>query len=56
MFGTFSVTNDYEKHQNSKIYIQFFTETDGLNSYFLLQIIERDGLLEMSNEILFFKT
>ena len=25
-FGTFSITNGYEKHWNSKIYIQFFTE------------------------------
>ena len=39
-----------------KFYIQFFTERDGLNSYILLQIKERDVLLEMCNEILFFKT
>ena len=33
-----------------------FKERDGLNSYFRIQIVERDVLLKMCHGILFFKT
>ena len=55
-FGTFSVTNGVKNGQISWFTFHFFTERDGLNSYFLLQFIERGPISYMCNVFLFWST
>ena len=43
----------HEKCSNFKVYIWFFTERDGLNGYFWLQMIEKGLLSQMCNGFLF---
>ena len=53
-FGTFSVTNGYENTGIPRFILNFLQNC--LNSYFWVQIAERDVLLDMCNGILFYET
>ena len=54
-FCNFSVTNGMKNAQISKFTFDFFTERDGLNGDFWLQMIEKGLISQMCNGFLFMK-
>ena len=52
-FCNFSVTNGMKNARISKFTFDFFTERDGLNGYFWLQLIEKYLISQMCNGFLF---
>ena len=52
-FCNFSITNGMKNAQISKFTFNFFTERDGLNGYFWLQLIEKGLISQMCSGFLF---
>ena len=52
-FCTFSVSNGMKNARISKFTFDFFTERDGLNGYFWLQLIEKGLISQMCSGFLF---